>query len=43
MTSDRIRTELVTVQTQWSIDDLLDAHIILNGFADAEAAAELEK
>lgn len=42
VTSDRIRGDLISIQTEWSIDDVLDAHFVLNAFAEAEADAERE-
>ena len=42
VTSDRIRGDLISIQTEWSIDDVLDAHFVLNAFAEAEAEAERE-
>ena len=42
VTSDRIRASLIEVQTEWSVDDLLDAVFVLNAFAQLEADAEAE-
>lgn len=40
VTSDKIRVGLVEIETQWTIDDVLDAHLVLDALESAEAEAE---
>jgi hypothetical protein len=38
-THPRIKDSLVTIQTEWSLDDLLNAHDVLDALEDAEVRA----
>ena len=39
MSSERFSVSLVEVETQWSLDDLMDAHDVLDALERAEAEA----
>jgi hypothetical protein len=43
VTSERIRVSLFEIETHWSIDDLQDAHLLLDAFDDAQRKADAKK
>lgn len=39
MTSDKLNVSLHELETEWSVDDMFDAHYVLDAYAEAEVEA----